>query len=159
MSDLGERVVAQARSYLGVPFWHAGRSKQGLDCIGLLAVVAHDLEITDFDDVNYAPEPDPAYLTAVLERFAVRKWQRLEPFQETNGGGRGAGFGALSLVPGNLLQFEILSSAQHCGIYAENERGEGTVIHTYQSAGKVVEHRFDVHWQRRLFAAYRWREG
>lgn len=158
MSDLGRRVMEQARTYLDVPYFHAGRSRKGLDCIGLLAVVAHDLGITAFDDVNYPPEPDPAYLTEVLERFAERKWQRLEPFQETNGD-RGAGCGCTSLCEGDLLQFEIRREARHAGIYAEDDRGQGTLIHCYQSAGRVVEHLFDNHWQRRLWAAYRFREA
>jgi cell wall-associated NlpC family hydrolase len=148
LSDLGERFAAQARSYLAVPYHHAGRGRFGLDCVGLLAVVAHDLGITTFDDLNYQPEPDPAYLTATLERFAARYWDRDTPAERLR----------MGLWDGDLLQFEILGSARHCGIYARDERGEGTVIHTYQAAGKVVEHLFDIHWQRRLWAAYRLRE-
>lgn len=148
MSDLGQRVVEQARSYLGCPFFHAGRSREGLDCIGLVAMVAHDLGITDFDDLNYSPEPDPAYLTAVLWRFAWRTWDATDPFLMD-----------LELIPGDLLQFELCGEARHVGIYGEDARREGTVIHCYQSAGKVVEHLFDKHWQKRLFAVYRFKQA
>lgn len=153
-ASLGQRIVDQARTYLSVPWFHAGRSRHGLDCAGLIAVVAHDLSITDFDDVNYPPEPDPAYLTAVLERFAERQWHLIFPEPSDPP----LEFGDLRALPGDLLQFEILGEPRHVGIYAEDSRGRGTVIHTYQSVGRVCEHAFDVHWQRRLWAAYRFRE-
>jgi cell wall-associated NlpC family hydrolase len=147
VSNLGDRFVAQARTYAGVPYYHAGRSRQGLDCIGLLAVVAHDLGITDHDDVNYSPDPEPGYLTATLHRFCDLTWIN-DPFDDVTP----------TLEPGDLLQFEIAGVERHAGIYAEDERGQGTVIHAYQSAGKVCEHLLDRHWQRRLWAAYRLKE-
>jgi cell wall-associated NlpC family hydrolase len=142
---LGERIVALARFYIDTPFYHAGRSHHGLDCIGLLAVVAHELAITDFDDVNYSALGPPAdYLTAVLGRYArvlARCGKEDAPLAE--------------LEPGDLVQFDIAGVPSHCGVYARDERGGPTVIHAYQAAGRVLEHPFDRHWQRRLWAAYR----
>lgn len=50
------QVVACARSYIGVPFRHMGRTRQeGLDCIGLPLAVMRDLGIPfpDYPDGNY----------------------------------------------------------------------------------------------------------
>lgn len=148
MSDLGQRVVEQARSYRGVIFQHAGRNRHGLDCAGLIAVVAHDLGITAWDDVNYQREFDPAYLTRVLLRFADPTWEWGHP----------NGLAELAVQPGDLLQFVLCGHPRHVGIAATDERGERTVIHCYQSVGKVVEQPFSRYWQGQLWAAYRFRE-
>jgi cell wall-associated NlpC family hydrolase len=144
MSVIGDRFVVQARSYLGVRFFHAGRNRHGLDCIGLLAVVAHDLDITQHDDVNYQPDPDPALLTATLRRFC----RRLEPFEGFPG----------PLEPGDLCQFSIAGVERHAGVYATGATGQPSLIHAYETAGCVLEHAFDVHWRRRLWAIYRLEE-
>lgn len=147
MSDLGEQIVTQARTYLSVPYFHAGRTREGLDCIGLLAVVAHDLGITDYDDVNYQPDPPAEPLTHILNHFCLCIWAREtspdwpQPF-----------------APGDLLQFEILGVPRHAGIYATDEQGSPMLIHAYQAVGKVIEHPFDAQWRRRLWAVYRVKE-
>lgn len=55
----GYQVADQALTYLGVPFHHQGRNRFGLDCAGLVIVVAHDLGISDFDITGYKRQPDP----------------------------------------------------------------------------------------------------
>lgn len=39
------QIVAEARSWVGVPFRHMGRDRGGVDCIGLVVVVARALGI------------------------------------------------------------------------------------------------------------------
>ena len=48
-----DRLVAQARSYLGVPWRHQGRTRAGIDCAGLVVLVARDLGLTDYDSTAY----------------------------------------------------------------------------------------------------------
>jgi len=56
-------VVDAARSYLGVPWRHQGRARRvGLDCLGLLVVVAEDLGYYPQDYLCYTREPDPRLL-------------------------------------------------------------------------------------------------
>ena len=59
-------IVAQARRWLGTPFRHQGRGVHGLDCAGLLVVVATALGIPVVDDLTYRRIPDTARLKAVL---------------------------------------------------------------------------------------------
>jgi cell wall-associated NlpC family hydrolase len=146
VSDLGDQIVKQARYYveLETPYYHCGRNRYGLDCIGLLVVVAHDLGITDEDNVNYQPDPPPDELTRALKKYC----DVLGAVHDFPG----------PLEPGDLCQFEILGVERHAGIYATDEQGNPTLIHAWQSIGKVVEHEFTKQWQHRIWCAYRVRE-
>lgn len=50
-------IVDAARSYLGVPFVHEGRSRGGLDCAGLLCRVFTDLVLPYEDKLGYDRSP------------------------------------------------------------------------------------------------------
>jgi hypothetical protein len=50
----GEEIVAVARKWLQVPFRPCGRSRSGIDCLGLLVVVARDLNVPHRDEPHYA---------------------------------------------------------------------------------------------------------
>lgn len=53
-------IVAVARSYLGVRWRHAGRTRGGLDCVGLLVAVSRDLGLDVVDtEQEYKRTPDP----------------------------------------------------------------------------------------------------
>lgn len=130
----GETLVEAARLYLGVPWVHAGRSRLGLDCVGLPLLVAHDLGITDFEDVNYSRVVNPERLRRQIEVFC-------DPVPVE------------SMQPGDVLLFDILGTPQHVGLYA----GDGRLIHAYETAACVVEHRLDKSWRRRIVQTYRLR--
>jgi hypothetical protein len=129
----GESYVRQARAYLNVPYHHCGRNRFGLDCLGLVMVVAHDLGLTDWDITNYTERVDCGLMREGIERFcaAVPTAERL---------------------PGDVLLFAMKGLPQHLGIATE-----GGVIHTHQAVGRVVEHRFNAIWEKRLLGAFRWR--
>lgn len=135
---LGARIAAEARGWLGVPFVHAGRSRTGIDCIGLLIVVAHALGLMDYDFRNYARLVNPDVLRAGLEQFCD-----LAP--------------PGPLLAGDVVVFRILGVAQHVGIVGQGGP-EPMLIHTYDSAGRVSEHPLDAFWMRKIVAVYRWRE-
>jgi cell wall-associated NlpC family hydrolase len=50
----GADVVAEARQWLGVKYRHQGRSRAGVDCIGLPAVVRAGLGLPTLDVTGYA---------------------------------------------------------------------------------------------------------
>ena len=58
--------VESLRKYLGVPWVHQGRTKYGLDCIGLLLVAARDLGMEVYDDPTYSLNPDHTRFLALL---------------------------------------------------------------------------------------------
>lgn len=140
-----ELIVAQARTWLGTPFYHQARLKgKGCDCLGLIVGVAAELELRDangvllasYDDPTYSKEPDGAYLIRKLD-------------------------GLLSEIPvadaraGDVALFTIQENPQHLAILTDYEGALG-MIHCYAQARRVVEHRLDEEWQSRLIKVFRW---
>ncbi len=68
-------IVAAARSRRGVRFQEYGRNEHGLDCAGLLIVVAREVGLVppDFDVRGYSQRPDGT----LLERMAPHMGRRL----------------------------------------------------------------------------------
>lgn len=128
-------MVAQARTYLGVRYFHCGRSRNGVDCSGLILCVAHDLGLTEWDEVDYSEQVNPDYMKANLLRFCDEVPLTHEP------------------RPGDVLWFAPRNHPQHVGFYC----GDGRFIHSHQGPGRVVETSYDAKWKRRLRGVFRWR--
>jgi len=61
--------VEAARSYLGVPFRHLGRNRNGLDCVGLVLCAAHDVGLLGgIDYTTYDRIPDGKMLREIDSR-------------------------------------------------------------------------------------------
>ena len=146
-------VVTAARSWLGTPFHHQGRMKGvGVDCIGVVVGVCRDLSlmshiqdangaprpITDFDQTAYAREPQGKLLEQNLDAFLDR-------------------ISADSIEPGDVALFVMAKHPQHVGIFGDYVGGGLSLIHAYESTGRVCEHVFNDKWRRRLTSAYRFR--
>jgi len=134
-------MVAMARAYLGTPYHHCGRSRHGLDCAGLLVLVAHDMGLSDWDAVDYSQQVRGDHLMAQLERFFER-----------------VGDGEQEASPGDVFLFACWGNPTHVGIAT----GEGTFVHAFNDRGTgadgaVVETRLDALWRRMLKGVYRWR--
>ncbi len=124
-----EALIAAARGYVGVPWRHQGRSRHGIDCVGLLVCVARDLGIPVEDVRAYEREPRAHDLTRLLRRHCT----------------------AVSAArPGDIVLMGRPST--HVGILTDAHRPFG-LIHV-PTNGACVEVRFDpeIH---RLRAAYR----
>jgi len=137
-------VVACARQFLGVRFAHQGRSVAGLDCLGLLLITAQTLDFT-FDgagvealDVHhYGTRPDAMLLKQKLDTH-------LQPIEKAD------------VRAADILLLKINGMPQHLALLSDypmaNELG---MIHAYAPAREVVEHRYDAHWRRNTYRAYR----
>lgn len=134
-------IVMQARSWIGVPFRHQGRSRLGVDCLGLLACVARELKLCGSDgkpliardQLGYGHYPDEHTLRNELERWLV---------SSHNGG----------VVMIGL--FRVDGMARHLAIIHRAESGLDAMIHAYAPARKVVEHRIDERWQQACVACF-----
>ena len=82
-----DAAVAEARALLGVRFAHQGRHAQhGLDCLGLLLVVAERIGLL-FDGMgamaldrrDYSSRPDAMLLKAQLNTWLLPQWDAPEP--------------------------------------------------------------------------------
>ena len=110
-------VVACAQSYVGVPWQHMGKTKRGVDCVGLLAAI--------WSDLRFTPEPDiPPYrrepVGSLLEYF--HKYMVRIPVYK--------------LKPGSALIFAYQGSPYHVGVVVDPDRR--SMIHAYARTRKVV---------------------
>lgn len=120
-------IIAHARACVGTPFLHQGRQPGlGLDCAGLVAIVAHGLGLSDYDHAGYARN---ARGQEFLQHFIA---------------------GGALVVPradlraGCIAVFRDRAHMCHCGIVGEKAEREGgplrrTLIHAYRPNRKVVE--------------------
>lgn len=126
-------IIAAARSAIGTPFAHQGRiAGKGLDCVGVPAHVATLLSIDYCDIPGYSRTPSGGLLESALD--AQPSLVRV-----ING-----------VRPSDLLVMRFKGEPQHVAILAGD-----TIIHAYQPAGKVCEHRFTDQWARRVVRVYR----
>ena len=74
-----EDILQAALSYLDIPFRMNGRSRRGLDCIGIPLVLARDLQVngwrefwSDSECHEYPTIRPPGYMRAKLDGFVDR---------------------------------------------------------------------------------------
>lgn len=129
-------LVRAARRCLGTSFRHQGRQPgRGLDCAGVIVCAARQCGLATYDVDNYARLPRG---DAMQRHLAA------------------AGLGVVDLaaaLPGDVLLMHFTREAQHLALVTD--RG---ILHAYQQIGRVVEHRLDETWRRRIVAAYRFPE-
>lgn len=131
-----EALVAAARAYLGVPYHHCGRNRQGVDCLGLLVLVGRDLGLPVQDEESYSQIVNAARFRAGIEAHC-------------------ASVPPAEMAPGDVLLFSVQRSPQHLAMLTV-AGPDPQMIHAYQTAGKVVEHGLSGAWPRRLVAVFRW---
>ena len=102
-------ILRVARSWLGVPFAHQGRTRRGVDCVGLVVMVARELGISDYDFTRYERRPDGSFLT----HFRANATERAR---------------VADARPGDLMVLADSLYPCHVAIRAE-QRGEPTLIH------------------------------
>lgn len=116
-------LIAEARSWLGVPFRHQGRNRHGIDCVGLPIVVCQTLGLIgpNFEITNYGRLPSGE----LVERLKAH----CQPIP--------------AAVPGSLIVVAWTRTAAHVALCT----GE-TMVHAYESVGRVVEHGYRGRWIR-----------
>lgn len=121
--------IAAARSYVGVPFRHQGRSRAGVDCIGLVLCALADVDLlpAQFNEpTNYGRRPNDARFLRGLEHWCYRSPRALL---------------AGDLV---LMCWPRMPYPMHIAVYSGT-----TIIHSYQSIGRVVESSYSDPWPAR----------
>lgn len=130
-----QQLIDEARSWVGVPYRHQGRSRRtGVDCIGLIVAVAQRFELFPAHvrpPANYTRRP----IDGQLERQVAALCTPIEAPE------------AGCLV---LMRWNPRAPASHCGIIT----GEN-MVHAYGGNAKVVEHGFRGPWPRRVHSLWR----
>lgn len=73
MIDYDEKFIDEARSYLSVPWKHQGRTRRGVDCVGLVVLAARSCGLPVPMLANYGRTPKFAHVKKELMKFAKRE--------------------------------------------------------------------------------------
>ena len=132
-------LVAAARGFLGVRFKHQGRdAAEGLDCLGLLLAVAHEVGLHVEDERRYGSKPDTEFLQQRLEAYLSRITSHES-----------------RITTGDILLLAIDGRPQHLAMVTDYPvAGEWGIIHAYAPARKVVEHRLSNDWKQKIAGVY-----
>tara|TARA_R110000850_G_scaffold275207_1_gene414174 strand:+ start:39556 stop:39972 length:417 start_codon:yes stop_codon:yes gene_type:complete len=128
--------VAEARSWLGTKWRHRGRTRFGIDCIGLIvhAVAAGGIQMRDRRDYGREPWKD-GLQRELQEHF---------------------GDPVVDMQPGDvlLMKWHNQDGPAHVGIVGDYCHGGLSLIHSY-SLTAVCEHRMNDEWLARIVGVYR----
>jgi len=116
----GKKIVADARTWLGVRFKKGGRDRMGIDCIGLLIRVGEAQGLSIRDTVEYSFNPEPR----LFENFV---YDQTEPLP------------ANTLRVGSILILKQSIFPMHTGILARDHHDRWSVINANAKEHKVVE--------------------
>jgi cell wall-associated NlpC family hydrolase len=130
-------IVDEARSYLGVRWKHQGRSREAIDCAGLVICVGRDLGLTHYDYTAYRRRPDHQKF---IEYFVA---------------GGGIRLNVADVQPGDVLLFTEYSYPCHSSIVSE-KRGVLHIIHSHLPRRGVVEEPLIEPWLSKRVAAFRY---
>jgi cell wall-associated NlpC family hydrolase len=132
-----EAVVAEARGWLGVPWRHQGRSRSGIDCVGLVVCVAHALDLSDYDSTGYSRR---AQGQGFVEHFR----------------GNMDGVAIRDARPGDVLVFADQAYPCHCGFLTERF-GHPHLLHAHATRRQVIEEPYAGEWPDKIKFAFRFR--
>jgi len=139
------------RTYKGVRFLHQGRTRAGVDCVGLLACAANDLGVPNIVHANlrdYQRAPDSDMFRQEIARLLTPlPYNRLQPIRK-------------QLLPGDVIAFWVDKRGlpRHVAVYTGlNENGRDMIIHAYAKVQKcVVEQELDIgFWSPRIDSVWR----
>lgn len=115
-----DEIVYRANTLVGVPFRHQGRSQAGLDCAGLVIVIAHSLDLTDKDITSYSRRPNAEEFTAFMIEAGCTQLSHS------------------AQKHGDILRINTMGWPVHIGIYEVDDRGREWYTHAYRSHKKVT---------------------
>lgn len=122
-----DHIVAEARSWIDVPWRHQGRSREhGVDCAGLIIKVAHGLDLSAYDITNYQRNARDGAFVCHFQENMVEK-----PLTE--------------MKVGDVILFRDHVFSCHSGIVTM-KKGILHFVHAYARYRKVVEGPFDKEW-------------
>jgi cell wall-associated NlpC family hydrolase len=133
-------IVTEARGWLGVRWLHQGRTREGVDCAGLVIGVAKACRNSTFDTSDYARQATDETMLALCREL-------LQPVEKAD------------LQPGDVLVMAF-ENQRHIGIVGDYPYpGELSLIHAYAlSPHRVVEVRLDSVWMSRVIGCFRFPE-
>lgn len=135
-------LVDAARTYKGVKFRHRGRNRRGIDCAGLAWCAYRDCGVTLPDYRHYGKEPHQDGLIHYI-RAALGTEIEKGPVE------------VCSLKPGDVIVVRFEVEPHHVAMVTNYKFGGLSVIHADGHSNKVIEHRLDMKFIRRITHVFR----
>ena len=132
-----EDIVNEARKWLGVRWVHQGRTRNGIDCAGLVACVGKDLGLITYDTTDYQRRPDHSKFTQYFES------------------GGGIRKNVKDAAPGDVMIFREKSFPCHTAIVS-TMYGQPAMIHAFVLRKMVVEELIDDNWAAKRVACFQY---
>ena len=130
-----DAIQTEARRWLGTPFRHQGRSADGIDCVGLLVMIARALDLPHDDVTGYTRR---AKGMGFLEHFHAHLTE----------------IAPAAIAPGDVLVFVEALAPCHTGILSDR-LGVPHLIHAHGLRGRVLEEPYLGEWPGKLRFAFR----
>lgn len=137
-------IVEAARGWIGVKWQHRGRSRLGVDCVGLPKCVYSELGVDLPDFLLYPREPQPPVLEAHMTAALGPPIYRGSVLRE-------------NLQPGDIVVLRHPILPRHVGIIGDYRGGRLSLIHSCAEVGKgkVTEHILSDKFIKRITHVYR----
>lgn len=136
MPNKREKIIEVARSLIGVPFQHQGRSRKGIDCGGFVVYVMKEVGIPHDDVKRYRRRPNPKRFKEAILSCADQ-----------------VPIGDVKPADFYWLWVDRKDKPMHIGIITALNR----FIHAYAEVGKVTEDWLDDYWRQRINSAWRFK--
>lgn len=134
-----DQIIEAARRWLGVRWKHQGRTRSGIDCLGLIVLVAKELGIADTDEKTYSRRPDGKEL---LARFRHEMDEVM----------------LNQIRPADVLMFADSLYPCHVGFVSE-KHGQLHIIHAHATRRQVLEEKYAYEWPNKARKAFRFKEA
>jgi hypothetical protein len=133
-------IVEKAREYIDTPFHHQNRVKgYGVDCVGLVVCVFDELNIPCEDRRIYSRTQKRSIDGTTIEKILAKYCDEVKDFR-----------------PGDIGYCELMGELPHVYFVADNPvAAEFSMIHAYNSVGRVVEVELNDKWMKRTKSFWR----
>ena len=126
-TELQSNIIESARNWVGVPYTHQGRSKRGIDCIGLILAVGHEVGLLNEHDLEWIHNEFKGYARLPNGQSLRNGFSQFSPEVPIT-----------QLQPSDVILVTMDKHPRHCAIYTDSD----TIIHAYAERGKVAEARY-----------------
>jgi len=130
-------IIEEARSWLDVKWRHQGRTRNGVDCAGIVILVGNKLGLTDYDTHDYQPR--------------TNGFEFVNHFRNNMDGKK-----ISEALPGDVLLFRDKAFPCHSSILSD-KYGSPFIIHAYAPLLRVIEEPFSEEWRKKAIFCFAYR--
>ena len=125
---------AWCNEYRKIPYVSCGRTREGLDCYGIVVLVNRERFGRIVPDYQYKNSVDQDEIAPLIVKNLPLDWVQVTTPQE-----------------GDLIMFQIAQRPWHCGIWV----ADNLMLHAIDGFASGIDRLDSLRWHRRLMGYYR----